>query len=437
MLFRLLRVAVCALPLLSFTVCAQNESGYSTKQRISRIRQLGKSNPQAIATLEPYLTDPSSEIRNEAVKAIVKLGTERSLAPLMKATADKDTEVQIRATDGLVNFYLPGYVSKGGAISGSVNWSIRQVKSYFSSRNEQTIASDITVRTDVAEAIGDEIVHSSSLDGRANAARAAGILRAEPTVPALSKALRSKDSELIFEALVALQKIADPTAGPSVSFLARDLDNRVQETALETIGVLHSVDSAPDVRLAVSSARTDKIRRAALEALAMLGLPDDRAVFKENASNTDPFLRSSALEGLGRIREPEDTPLFDKVYNEPNADWKVHIAAAFGLVNEGKVDTADFSPLRYLFENLDVKSRQNVASAYLIELCRREDVRKGLYPLMREATSDQKIAICHALSRAQGEDVVTELNVLLKDINPDVSLAASRSLKTVQAHKPE
>ena len=80
------------------------------------------------------------------------------------------------------------------------------------------------------------------MDSRANAARAAGILRARPALPALVDALRSKNSELIFECLVALQKIDDPSAGPSVSFLAHDLDNRVQATALETIGVLHSCE---------------------------------------------------------------------------------------------------------------------------------------------------------------------------------------------------
>jgi HEAT repeat protein len=382
-------IVVCALPLVLFVARAQNEESYSTKQRISRIRQLANSNAQSIPTLANYLSDPDRQIRIETVKAIVKLGTGNSIEPLIKATRDNDAEVQIRATDGLVNFYLPGYVAKG-ALSGPITRGFRQVRSFFASRNDEEIAADITIRPDVAEALGEEIAHASSMEARANAALAAGILRAKPAVPALTQALRSKDSDLIFESLVALQKINDPSAGPGVSFLARDLDDRVQTTALETIGVLHSVSSAPDVRSALMKARNTKIRRAALQALAMLGQAEDRHIFKDYATDSDAALRASALEGLGRIREPEDYPALEAAYNESNSDWKIHLAAAFALVSEGKLDTGEFSPLRYLLENLNIKNRAYAGTAYLTELCRRDDVRKAVIPLTRDATVDQK-----------------------------------------------
>jgi HEAT repeat protein len=310
------------------------------------------------------------------------------------------------------------------------------VKGFFSSRDNQVVGRNVTVRTDAAEALGAVIRNGRGMDSRANAARAAGILHAQPTVPALLDALRSKNSEVIFECLVALQKIDDPSAGLGVSFLAHDLDDRVQATALETIGVLHSVSSAPDVRSVLQGARNMKIRRAALECLAMLGLPEDRAVFQQYVDDKDADLRTSALEGLGRIREPEDTPALEQAYNEKNADPKVHLAAAFALVSEGKVDTSEFSPLRYLIENLDVRGQRDSAQAYLTELCRRDEVRKALFPLLREATKDQKLALCQALSASRSEDVIPMLNALSRDIDPDVSLAASKGLRTVQADRP-
>src|SRR5581483_8018973 len=112
--------------------------------------------------------------------------------------------------------------------------------------------------------------------------------------------LHAKDSELIIESLIALQKIHDPSAGPSVASAAHDLDDRVQATALETIGDLRCLTCAPDVRSALSNARNMRIRRAALEALAMLGIPGDRQRFQQYARDQDPDLRASALEGLGR-----------------------------------------------------------------------------------------------------------------------------------------
>ncbi len=403
-----------------------------TNQRILSIRDLGKRDYTVIPTIAQYLKDPSRDIRIEAVKAIVRIDTVHSLDALVEATHDNDPEVQIRATDGIVSAYMPGYVAKSG-LTGSLTRGVRQVKSFFASRNDQVVDADLVVRPDVAQALADEITGAASLDARANAALAAGILRARPAVPALVKSTHSTDSDLIFECLVALQKIHDPAAGPGIGFLANDLDQRIQATALETIGVLRSLQSAPDVRSALAHARNARIRRAALEALAMLAIPDDRAIFQKYAENDDPELRAAALEGLGRIREPADYPLLEAALNEQGADWRVHLAAAFALVDEGKVDTADFSPLPYLVENLNLKARAYVANAYLVELARREDVRAALTKLLPEATKEQKIALCSIFGSSHAPDAVPVLNGLSKDIDPDVAFAASRALRIAQA----
>jgi len=202
---------------------------------------------------------------------------------------------------------------------------------------------------------------------------------------------------------------------------------------LETIGVLHCLERAPDVRSSVMNARNTKIRRAALQALAMLAIPDDRPIFQKYVGDRDADLRASALEGLGRIREPEDTPTIAQAYDETNADPKVHLAAAFALVDEGKVDVSDFSPLLYLFESLEIKARAFIATAYLTELARREDVRRALFTLLPRATKDQKIALCSIFAASRSEDVIPMLNTLAKDIDPDVALAASRALRVMQS----
>lgn len=413
----------------------QNDSGSTVNQRILSIRDLGKRDYTVIPTIAQYLKDPNRDIRIEAVKAIVRIDTTHSLDALVQATHDNDPEVQIRATDGIVNAYMPGYVAKSG-LTGSLTRGVRQVKSFFSSRNDQAVDLDVTVRPEVAQALADEIRGGSSLDARANAALAAGILRARPAVPALVQASHSTHSELISECLVALQKIHDPSAGPGIGFLAHDLDERIQAMALETIGVLRSLQSAPDVRSALSNARSIRIRRAALEALAMLAIPGDRSIFQQYAKNNDAELRSSALEGLGRIREPEDYPTLEAAYNEQNADWRIHLAAAFALADEGKVDTSEFSPLPYLVESLNSKGRAYVANAYLVELARREDVRASLAKLLPETTKDQKIALCSIFGSSHAEDAIPVLNGLAKDLDPDVAFAASRALRIVQTRRP-
>jgi HEAT repeat protein len=434
MLLRCLRAAAFAL-CLCVPLAAQSEAGYNPNQRIQRIRDLAKRDPQAISTLAEYLSDPNRDIRIEAVKGIVKLDTERSLEPLARATHDKDSEVEIRATDGLVNYYLPGYVVKGG-LTGSLTRGMRQVKTFFSSRNDQAIDPDVVIRPDVAQALADELIAASGTDARANAARAAGILRDHAAIPALTQALHSKDNETLFECLVALQKINDPTAAPGIVFLTHDLDDRIQATALDTIGLLHDADAAGDVRSALAHARNARVQHSALGALAMLGVPGDRTTFLSYAKNENPDLRAPALEGLGRLRDPADMPLLTDAYNEKNADWKVHLAAAFALVNEGKVDTAEFSPLPYLVENLDVKGRSGTAQAYLTELVRRGEMRRALFPLLPQATRDQKIALCAVFAESHDEDVIPVLKPMSKDIDSGVSMASARAIRIVETRKP-
>src|SRR5580704_9960427 len=77
------------------------------------VRDIAKAGPSAVPKLQDLLKNPSVDVRIEVVKQITEIGTQRSLDPLILATKDSDPEVQIRATDGLVNFYLPGYVQTG------------------------------------------------------------------------------------------------------------------------------------------------------------------------------------------------------------------------------------------------------------------------------------------------------------------------------------
>jgi len=402
----------------------------SNKPQLDRIHEIEKGRGGGMSELAAFSKDHDRTVRIEAIKAIVKIGGNASLDPLIAATQDSEPEVRARATDGIVNVYLPGYVS------GYFTHSVRQVKSWFSSRNDSIIDEDVNVRADAAKAIIDEINFGPEMPPRANAALAAGVLRLRAAVPALLDAIRAKNNDLIFESLVALQKIHDPSAGPGVSFLVRDLDDRTQMTALETVGVLGNRDAAPDIRYAIQNARNVKIRRAALSSLAMLAIPDDRTIFRQYVINGDPELRTAALEGLGRLREPEDTPNLQNSYDEANADWRIHLAAAFALVSEGSVSTDDFSPLLFLVENLNSSARANAAETYLKELMHHEDVRQNIAKTLPEATRAQKLALCWIFADSRSPDLLPVLTQLSSDPDGEVSIAAKRAAHVIQQARP-
>src|SRR5215831_7559662 len=116
------------------------------------VRELAKGGSNAIPQLQALLKNPDLPIRVEAVKSIVEIGTQRSLDPLIEATSDSDAEVQIRATDGLVNFYLPGYVRTG--FSARLQRVGSGIKGKFTDTNEQVIDAYVQVRPEVITALG-------------------------------------------------------------------------------------------------------------------------------------------------------------------------------------------------------------------------------------------------------------------------------------------
>src|SRR5580692_3999411 len=81
------------------------------------VRMVAKEGQTAIPKLALYLNSPALDTRLEVVKQLTDLGGKDSLDPLITATHDPDPEMQLRAIDGLVNFYLPGYVRQGPAAS--------------------------------------------------------------------------------------------------------------------------------------------------------------------------------------------------------------------------------------------------------------------------------------------------------------------------------
>src|SRR5258707_11907180 len=59
-----------------------------------------------------------------------------------------------------------------------------------------------------------------------------------------------------------MQKIRDPEAGPKVAYLLRDLDDKVQSAAVETVGVLRTKDALPALRNVIGDPRNKKDRKS-------------------------------------------------------------------------------------------------------------------------------------------------------------------------------
>jgi HEAT repeat protein len=394
------------------------------------VREMAKQGSNALPQLQELFKNPDPEIRVEAVKAITEVGTQRSLDPLILATQDNDPEVQIRATDGLVNFYLPGYVQTGfGASIKRVGTSI---KGKFTDTNDQVVDPYVMVRPEVVAALGKLARSGGSLEVRANAARAIGILRGKDAVPDLLEAIHTKDSAVIYESLNALQKIRDQSAAPRITFLLRDLDSKVQTTAIETAGLLQNKEALPDLTDALNRTRDAKVRRAALTSIAMLPDESSRTLYARYLTDKDDKMRAAAAEGYARLRNPADLPMLEKAWQD-EGKTPARLGMAFAQVMLGKIDTGEFSPLTYVINTLNSASYRDVAQAYLVELARDDKVRSALYPALANATKDEKIGLARVLARSGDKESLPYLQKLTSDTDGDVAQEGQRAVRALQA----
>jgi HEAT repeat protein len=394
------------------------------------VREAAKPGSTAIPKLAEYLTNQDREVRLEAVKQIAEIGTVRSLDPLVAATRDADAEIQIRATDGLVNFYQPGYLKTG--LSGSLRRVGTDLKGHFTDTNDQVIAPYITVRPEIVAALGALVQGGANTDARSNAARALGVLRGRDALPQLIDAVHSKNTQLIYESLVAIEKIRDESAGPRIAFLLRDPDPKVQSTAIEATGVLRNKEALPGLVDALNHARDARIRHAALEAIAMLPDPSNRPLYAQYLADKDEKMRAAAAEGFARLGNPSDLAVVQKAWDE-EGKTSPRLSLAFAEVALGKTELSQFSPLQYLIDNLNSAAFNGIARPFLIELARKPAVRQLLYAPMAGGTKDEKIGLAQVLGVSGGPESLPALQKLSNDPDPEVAQAALTAVRNLQA----
>ncbi len=423
-------------------LCPAQEAGQAApisdpKQRAKAVRDYARQGgSETIVTLRKFLTDPDIGVRQEAVKGIVQIGTQYSLDPLVQALRDNDPDIQIRAANGLVNFYLPGYVQSG--ITATIKRAGGSIASRFAgSGDDAIIPAYVEVRPDVIHGLGELVGGGASMDSRSNAARALGILRGRPAVPQLVQALHSHDEDVIYESLIALDKINDPSAGPGAAFLVGDFDKRIQIAALDLQGVLRNRDALPKLRDVFTRSRDKKVRQSALEAIASMPEAQDQHLFESLTKAKDPDIRAGAVEGLGRLGNPAAQAAVHAQFEEETKPAP-RMAAAFSDVLLGNLDMSEFAPLRYLVNQLNSAAWRGVTLAYLVELARQEKVRQALYPALAGSspTREEKTGLAQVLAASGGKDSVPYADKLSRDRDSDVASAGLDALRTLKGRFP-
>ena len=114
---------------------------------------------------------------------------------------------------------------------------------------------------------------------------------------------------MIYESLIALQKIRDESAGPQIAFLLHDLNAKVQIAAIETTGLLRNQEArAGPGRRAASAPSDAKVQaRGAARARHAAGEKSRQSATSNTCTTRTTRLRAAAAEGFARLRNPADS----------------------------------------------------------------------------------------------------------------------------------
>ena len=423
--------SVPASSLFSLHLAAQVEDLESTDAKVRKkaVKSLadkkGGNTAVVCQALGGVVKDPAPDVRDEAVIALIKVGGQDCLPGLRTATKDVDPDIQALAADGIVNFYMPGYVKFGWL--NSVKGFGKAVKNRFSDPEPLIVEPSVRVMDADAQAITPLIGGGSSMDSRANAARAAGILRASAAVPELKKALNSEDETIQIEAIRSLEKIGDPSAGPEIAKLLNRREEKVQIAAAEAVGQLRTKEAVSDLARLSKTSKDKDVQRAALVALAKIPDNGEDRTFLLYMQDKDEQMRAAAAEGLGRAGKQGDLKTIQDAFaTEKNESARQSLAFASVLLG-------DMDKLQYVVDGLDSTFHRGEARAFLIELARNPRVLNELYTPLTSGTRDQKIELSRVIARSGTRESVSHLQKVAGDSDPRVAEAAGIALRNLES----
>ena len=396
------------------------------KVREKAARALGdQGNSAYVPALAPAVQDKDEKVRMAVVKALIRLGSPASLAPLSLAVRDALPEIRYLAIDGILNFYLPGYVDTGfGGFFRSVTG---KVEGLFSDVDTVMADSDVKVDEGVVRILRQTLTGAPDMNTRIRAARALGILRVQAAVPDLLEAAYNDNVGLVAEVLRAFQKIKDPSVGPRLIFLLNYPQENIQQAAAATLGLLRTESALPDLRRLLENSEEKDVRTAALDALAFLPQKETAPLFLRYLADKEKMLRAAAALGLGRLKDPQHLSQLEEA-RKREKDTGVRLALAFALVAQGKGEY-----LEELVSNLGSRVRRGEARPYLIELAREPNIREALYPHLVSRDVEIRKNLCQVLAASGDSASIPQLDPLLRDRDAEVAQEASRAIRILRS----
>jgi HEAT repeat protein len=162
-------------------------------------------------------------------------------------------------------------------------------------------------------------------------------LRALDQVPALAATLddpkMQEHPKVRLEAIRTLGLMREGSAGPALVKALRDRDNEIVAEAALAVGLVGYSEGRAAVEELFRTSNDRTIKRRALEGMALMRDPGSAALFESLLGSTDDYYRELAAEGLARLHH-DPALLKDRYIQEKKMN--VRNAYAFALAASGQ-----------------------------------------------------------------------------------------------------
>ena len=390
-------------------------------RRLAAARVLGTAKFQpAIPALLPLTEDTEVSVRRQVELALEEMGDIAVLPGLVQFTADSEPDIRDRAVQALVNLHLPRATGPTAALA-----KLGNLINFSDEYSDAVVEPDVPVDPSVVTALRARMSDSEDKIRR-HTSRGLGIVRAEPAIPELLGAVaRDRNPEVRFEAVRALRKIGDPSAGDRLlPMLDLNMD-RVRNEIITTLGSLKCRGAVADLTRVFEEEKPGELARIlALSALADIADPSSRPVFLAAKADRDVNIRLYANEGLARLGDSSlGTMMSGDRLVEKNA--RVRAAQAFGLLRMEREEYLD-----ELIRALEKPTTRDLAREYLIETPTAQ--RPALFANQaKSATVRAELADVFGLM--EDRSALPALVELARDSDSDVARNAQRAVRRITA----
>jgi HEAT repeat protein len=394
----------------------------SPKERQAAIQKMAViGNHDAIPQLADALKkEPKGEIRAEIVAALGRI-RDKDAIPILADTlrTDLDKNVRSQAIDSIMRLYI--LIEDTGPVTTIFN----KVKSVLIQPNAPVVGPEVQVDPSAKEALAAAMQKDFSDDVRTEAARALGSLRAKDQIPALTAALEDPQNRehraVRAEIVHSLGVMRDLAAGPALERALRDSDRQVVYEAALAVGLVGDMAARPTLEDMFHNGASAALRTRALESLALLRDPASTPLFESLLDSKDDYYRELSAEGLARVQYSGAKDWKQRLDQEKKPN--VRNALAFGLAESGSLEY-----INNLANALDSRQAYQ-AEVYLYELGKFDGQLNELYRYLQSTNPKVRAGMVRLIGNIGDPSSAEQIRSLTSDPNTEVVREAVAALR--------